>query len=58
MNKAFGTGSVVSKSDLDTFPDTTEYVESIHSRPIKWEFIIQMRDAISQPSLDMEESYF
>ena len=24
----------------------------------KWEFIIQMRDAVSQPSLDIEESYF
>ena len=24
----------------------------------KWEFIIQMRDAVSQPSLDIEESLF
>ena len=24
----------------------------------KWELIIQMRDAVSQPSLDIEESYF
>ena len=24
----------------------------------KWEFIIQMRDAVSQPSIDIEESYF
>ena len=24
----------------------------------KWEFFIQMRDAISQPSLDIKESYF
>ena len=24
----------------------------------KWEFIIQMRDAVTQPSLDIDESYF
>ena len=36
--------------------------EALHFRYrailFKWEFIIQMRDAVSQPSLDIEESYF
>ena len=35
-------------------------IDQLYYRAVlfKWEFIIQMRDAVSQPSLDIEESYF
>ena len=44
---------------FDTCDDSTSGESCIYRAVLfKWEFFIQMTDAISQPSLDIEESYF
>ena len=54
--------SVFISKDSGTFLENAELrcilISTYRAVLFKWEFIIQMRDAVSLPSLDIEESYF